>query len=645
MRQSGYTGSHAAKSATGRAVRKAPSRPPSGKKRSETARIQARKRPKAAPQRQRRAAPPRPLPRRRRRRPSRRLIFFLAAVMAALLLGLTAALLLRPAGEGAYENNMDRAELAYQSGDYDRALRYLRQAASYDNTQECRLLMASCYERQEMFDKALEVLRTLDMDQPEVADRIRTLTERRDQKNHANTLHVLGVSVRQDTGELTLDGRNLQDSDLEEILPLYALESLSLANNQLSDISTLTKLGGLSRLNLSGNRIRDLSPLGQMTGLRSLNLDNNPITDLTPLYELRNLNMLSIKGLNIGEEELSALAEALPACAIHSEASEAALSDITLGGATFSSDVTELDLSGQGLRDLSALTACQDLERLNLSGNEISDLQPLMNLRHLRALDISGNGISDLRPLIGLETLISLNAARNEVLDTSAVGAMSGLQELDLSDNPIGDFSGLSRLNNLNTLRLNNTGLNDAGLHCLESLGQLTKLSIEDNPGLSNEAFGSLESRLNDCYILHSELVYTFTIDGYPARTDQTELDLSGRGIADLKGLERLEHLESLNLSQNQISNLYSLEISASRDKLKSLNLAFNHISDISSLLELKALENLVLYGNPLESEQPLLHMSWLKRLNVGSCGFTAEQLQALRDGLPNCEIVTDDIK
>ena len=37
--------------------------------------------------------------------------------------------------------------------------------------------------------------------------------------------------------------------------------------------------------------------------------------------------------------------------------------------------------------------------------------------------------------------------------------------------------------------------------------------------------------------------------------------------------------------------------------------------------------------------------MSWLKRLNVGSCGFTAEQLQALRDGLPNCEIVTDDIK
>ena len=644
MRQSGYTGSHTAKSAAGRTVRKAPSRPHSGTKRSETVRAPARKRPKAAPQRQRRPAP-RPLPRRRRRQPSRRLIFFLAAVLAALLLGLTAALLLRPAGEGAYENNMDRAELAYQSGDYDRALRYLRQAASYDNTQECRLLMASCYERQDMLDKALEVLRTLDMDQPEVADRIRTLAERRDQKNHANTLHVLGVSVRQDTGELTLDGRNLQDSDLEEILPLYALESLSLANNQLSDISTLTKLGGLSRLDLSGNRIRDLSPLAQMTGLRSLNLDNNPITDLSPLYELRNLSMLSIKGLNIGEEELSALTEALPACAIHSEASEAALSDITLGGATFSSDVTELDLSGQGLRDLSALAACQDLERLNLSGNEISDLQPLMNLRHLSVLDISGNGISDLRPLIGVETLSSLNAAQNEVLDTSAVGAMTGLQELDLSDNPIGDFSGLSRLNNLNTLRLNNTGLNDAGLHCLESLGQLTKLSIEDNPGLSNEAFGSLESRLNGCYILHSELVYTFTIDGYPARTDQTELDLSGRGISDLKGLERLEYLESLNLSQNQISNLYSLEISASRERLKSLNLAFNQISDISSLLELKALENLVLYANPLESEQPLLHMTWLKRLNVGSCGFTAEQLQTLRDGLPNCEIVTDDIK
>ena len=646
MRQSGYTGSHAARPAAGKAVRKAPSRSPSEKKTPTAAKAPPRQGPRAAAPGPRRQAPPGPRPRRRRRRrPSRRLIFFLAAILAALLLGLTAALLLRPAGEGAYENNMTRAETAIRAEDYDRALSYLRQAASYDNTQECRLMMASCYERLDMIDKALEVLRTLDRDQPEVADRIRVLAERRDQKNHANTLHVLGLSVRQDCGELSLDGRGLQDSDLEEILPLYALESLSLANNRLSDISALTKLGGLSRLNLSGNQIRDLSPLAEMTGLRSLNLDDNPVTDLSPLYELRNLNMLSIRGLDIGEEELGALAEALPACAIHSEAAEAERGDITLGGATFSANVTELDLSGQGLRDLSALAVCQKLERLNLSGNEISDLSPLMNLRHLRVLDVSNNDISDLRPLIGVETLSSLNAAQNEVLDTSAVGAMTGLRELDLSGNPIGDFSGLARLGGLSTLRLDGTGLDDEGLAILEQLKQLTKLSIEDNPGLSNEAFGSLESQLNGCYILHSELVYTFTIDGYPAKTDQTELNLSGRGISELKGLERLEYLESLDLSQNQISNLYSLEISASRDKLKSLNLAFNRISDISPLLELKALDNLVLYGNPLESEQPLLHMSWLKRLNVGSCGFTAEQLQTLRDGLPDCEIVTEDIK
>ena len=637
MRQARYTGSHTAKAAPGRAVRKAPRSAPERRARP-AAKAPPGKRPKAPPQ----AALRRP---RRRRRLSRRLIFFLAAIVAALLLGLTAALLLRPAGEGAYEENMNKAELAYQAGDYDRALRHLRQAASYENSQDCRMLMASCYEREELFDKALEVLRTLDVDQPEVAERIQTLAERKDQKNHANALHVLGLSVKQDTSDLVLDGRGLQDRDLEEILPLYALESLSLANNQLSDISTLTKLGGLSHLNLSDNRISDLRPLGQMTGLRSLYLDNNPITDLKPLYSLRNLSMLSIKGLDIGEDELDALAAALPACAIHSEASAADVSDITLGGVTFSSDVKELDLSGQGLRDISALAACKQLQWLKLSGNEISDLQPLMNLQYLSILDVSSNSISDLRPLIGVETLRVLNAAENGLLDTAAVGAMTGLQELDLSGNPIGDFSGLGRLSNLSTLRLANTGLNDAGLKYLESLSLLTKLSIEDNPGLSNEAYGSLESQLNGCYISHSELVYTILIDGTAVTTDQTTLDLSGRNIADLNGLERLEYLESLDLSRNRISNLYALEISASREKLKSLNLAFNQITDLASLRELKSLENLVLYGNPLESVQPLLHLTGLKRLNVGSCGLTAEQLQLLRDGLPGCEIVTDDVK
>ena len=58
--------------------------------------------------------------------------------------------------------------------------------------------------------------------------------------------------------------------------------------------------------------------------------------------------------------------------------------DISFGGATFKSDVTELDLSGMGLRDISALSSCKELKRLNLSNNEISDLSPLMLLHNNR---------------------------------------------------------------------------------------------------------------------------------------------------------------------------------------------------------------------------------------------------------------------
>ena len=577
-----------------------------------------------------------------RRRPSRRLIFLLAAISAALLLAVVAILLRKPLDEGAYEKNMAKAIEACDRADLDNALRYLRRAASYEETDECLRLMASCYEQAGMLDKALELLREIETPDTWTVERIQRIEQQRARQMSADTVEVLGALLPPDTTELSLDDRGLGDADLQEIVKLYALDKLSLAGNRIRDISPLAQLGGLNSLDLSGNAVSDLSPLSGMTDLRELSLDRNPLNELSPLYALEELNTLSIRGCGVGEEQLAALAAALPACAILSDTAGEDALVISLGGQTFRSDVEELDLSACGVRDISVLAFCKELRRLDLKENEINNLQGLMNLPQLNWLDISANQIGDLRPLMGVETLRRLKAARNLLTDTSALSTMSGLQTLDLSGNPIADFSGLRWLVNLSSLDVSDTGLKDEDLYYLSGLSMLKKLRLDDNPDLGNDAFGMLKSSLPDCSISHTELVYSISIDGQSVSSNVTELDLSGCGISDLSGLERLNHLEKLDLSRNRISNLYVLQISASRSGLTELNLAFNQIGSVSDLVALAALERLNLYGNPLESMQPLKSMTGLQWLNVGSCGLTEDALFELRTALPGCEIVLD---
>ena len=653
MRRARYTGAHAAK---------APEKAPAEK---------ARERKKPSPRR--RAAPPastaaelsrsftivrtipaaeeppvRPRaaapasPRRRRRRLPRGLIFFLAAIASALLLAAVAMLVRRPVGEDVYEENMAKALECYDRADMANALRYLRRASAVEETDECLMLMATCYERENMLDKALEMLRRVDPSDPDAAEQIQDIERERARRKTAETVDVLGLLLAPDTTDLVLDGRGLRDADLQEIVKLYALDSLSLIGNEIRDFSPLMQLGSLDVLHLNDNQISDLSPLRNMSSLRTLYLDGNPLGDLTPLYGLQNLNTLSIRGCGVEETELDALAAALPACAILSDAGDENVSDISLGGQTFRSDVEELDLSGRGIRDLSALAACKELRRLNLSNNEITDLQGLMNLPRLSVLDLSANQVNDLRPLMGLATLRRLNVADNALTDTSALGAMRELQILDLSGNPITDFSGLRRMNNLTTLRLETVGLQDDDLYYLTSLSMLTMLALDNNPQLSNEAFGRLQSSLPSCSISHTDLIYTIRIEELSVASNVSELDLSGHGLEDLSGLERLNHLERLNLSRNQISNLYVLQLSASRLILKELDLSFNQIRSVGDLPYLTALERLNLYGNPLDGAQSLERMSSLRYLNVGSCGLSEDQLESLRTALPDCEIVLE---
>lgn len=570
-------------------------------------------------------------------RPSSRII--LVAGTAACMLMVISLVLLFSADSREYDNYMDRAASEYLAGDYDSALSCLRKALSIEETEACLLMMADCYEKQENYEKALELLRRLESPSDEVKARIAELEQQRARLLGMEKIELGGKLFSQDASALVLDGLDLKEADLELLIQFKELDNLSLAENSLKDLSGLTALKGLVTLNLSGNSVSDISPLAELSGLRSLYLDNNPIRDLAPLLKLENLTNLSIRGIDISQEQLDRLSAALPNCAIHSDVSSGDVVDISLGGLTFKSDVRELDLSGRGLRDVSALENCKDLVRLDISGNDISDLYSLMNIPGLEWLDASDNKLTDLRPLIGMSTLRTVLVSGNSISGTSAVGAMTALKELDLSENPLSDLSGLKKLRNLESLGLDGTGLVDDDLQYLEYLSSLAALSIEENPELSGEAVDKLQAALGSCVIEHSELIYSIDVGGNPVKSNATELSLSGLGISDISGLGNLNFLEKIDLSGNSISNIYILQYTGSRDDIRILDLSANAIEDITPIAGLAALEELDLSDNKISSVQALMSMSSLKKLDLSGNPLTDEQIKTLQDSLTSCEI------
>ena len=575
-----------------------------------------------------------------RRKPNKKRAVLVITILAAVFFVAMAVVLMSVSDNRSYNDYMNQAQELFYNKDYDGALAALRKAASVEKTDECLMLMADCYQTQENYPKTLEVLRMMDTNKPNVASRIAEVETLRKNQGAVQTVQVAGKEYPINTTRLVLDGMALGDAALNEITQLYAIDSLSLQDNSLRDVTRLSVLGGLVTLNLSGNEIMDITPLAALTGLRTLYLDNNPIRDLSPLYYLQNLKSLSIKGIEITESQLSELSRALPNCAVHSEQALQEQQDISFGGVTFASDVSDLDLSDMGIWDISALSNCQYLTRLNLSGNSVSDLSPLMNLPYLQWLDISYNNVSDLRPLMGMSALTFLNASGNAVNSTSALSMMTGLGTLYLDGNPIRDFSGLRKLRSVSTLGLANTGLQDDDLNYLQGLQSLRSLNITENPTLSGLAVEMLKSAIPACTVEHSALTVSISFEGHMVPNNTTDLRIVGQNVSDMSAVQMLPELTSLDLSMNSISNLYPLIFSDCRDKLTYLGLSGNVISDITPLSMLSAIEILDLSYNQISSLSPLMTLHTLKSLRLSGNPLSIQDINMLCYALPDCEVI-----
>jgi Leucine-rich repeat (LRR) protein len=116
---------------------------------------------------------------------------------------------------------------------------------------------------------------------------------------------------------------------------------------------------------------------------------------------------------------------------------------ITIKGEKYRTDLTELDLTGKGLTDsdIAPLAKMTDLTELLLGYNQIKDLSPLSGLKKLTMLELNDNQLESLIPLSDLVELRMLCLSGNQITDLTPLSGLNELVLLELDGNPITDWS------------------------------------------------------------------------------------------------------------------------------------------------------------------------------------------------------------
>ncbi|MBP3484155.1 MAG: leucine-rich repeat domain-containing protein [Oscillospiraceae bacterium] len=548
-------------------------------------------------------------------RRKKKLLIVCVAAVAALAALLVLILALKSGGEAKeYRDAYEKAQTYYYDGEYDKALEKLREAMAIDKTDECLLLMSQCYEAKYDYVNAIAILESSNSDSESIKKRIELLKKAKEEYDSGKVVLICGEQYDVETTVLDLSGKGARSGRLADVGKLTELTSLKLSDNKITTLDFLEPLGKLVSLDLSNNEIIDISALAGLKNLRTLHLDGNEVKDFTPLYGLNKLTMLTICDIEIKESQLKQLKEKLPGCVIYSDEAKEDVIDITLGGKTFKSNVTELDLSGSGVKDISQLSVCTKLTKLDLSGNSISDISALVDIPGLTELDLSDNSIGDISPLVSMTKLTKLDLSNNSIKSVAALKELTKLTELQIGGNKLGSFSVIGKLTALKTLGLNDTGLEDPDLSGLYALKNLKKLNIEDNSALTESGVSALQKKLPGCTISHSELVRSIELGGKSFPSDSETVEATDLGLTDISRVSGFTNLKHLDLSKNQISSVSALSALTS---LETLDLSDNKITDVS----------------------PLHSLTGLKQLWLGGNNLSADQIAALRAALPDCYI------
>ncbi|PLR67940.1 hypothetical protein CYJ36_11525 [Bacillus sp. UMB0893] len=184
--------------------------------------------------------------------------------------------------------------------------------------------------------------------------------------------------------------------------------------------------------------------------------------------------------------------------------------------------LTELDLSGQDISNLSGLESAKNLNTLILSSNQIVNIEPLSELTSLHTLALDGNEIADFSPLISLAKLTYLDLSYTGIKDLSVLSGQADVNQLLLSGNGLRDLSDLPKMERLQSLILSENEFTD--FEAVKEYRDLAHLIVDSNPIKS--------------------------LDGIEQFKNISYLDLGMTEISTIDLLKDLEKLQYVNLME-----------------------------------------------------------------------------------------------
>ncbi|KAF4930437.1 Septation initiation network scaffold protein cdc11 [Colletotrichum viniferum] len=309
-----------------------------------------------------------------------------------------------------------------------------------------------------------------------------------------------------------------------------SVRQLKITNNMITELTSWDHLTNLQYVDLSNNDLTSLSALKNLVHLRSLKADNNKLTSLDGLNQHDGL--LSLRARNN-------------------------LIEVADFDGTKLHRLTELDLSGNKVKELLNVGQLSSLETLKLPRNKLlaftaEDAQGLDGLRYL---DLSDNEIAELD-----------------------IGRLPAVRLLHVDRNRITNITGFTKARHLDSLSLREQrGDGQLDLSFLSSAYEVRKLFLSGN------YIGAFEPKVD---FLNLQL-----------------LELANCGLHRLpEGLGLLmPNLRSLNLNFNAVADLSPIRFVP---RLKKLLAAGNRLADSTSVTELLTdfphLTQLDLRDNPI---------------------------------------------
>ena len=255
--------------------------------------------------------------------------------------------------------------------------------------------------------------------------------------------------------------------------------------------------------------------------------------------------------------------------------------------------------SGDKTHDPSLFDKLQNLQFLDISGNPVES-RSIKQIENGSLVDVT------LRKLDGVDKLGNLQGlyARNNglkvdsVFEINEIGGLENLTVLDLSNMP--DSVCDSADSNCNNIMYISSLESENYVSPIKNLKKLRELNVARNIISSQEDFSVLE-----------------------AMSDLNYLDVSGNNISDYEFIFRLTGLEYLNASDNDISidNLTEMPVRNNLENLRHLNLSNNQIQQLFWIVKTPYLRELYIADNKIDHIRWVSELEYLEKIDVsGNC-------------------------